>query len=132
LRNEAPGIFLSNYTTQLASVLNADGTLNSPTNPAKRGTVVTFFGTGGGPTKPAGVDGRLWPLKPLSNLTLAVSVQINYVDAVVTYAGSAPGLISGVFQINVKVPDYFSPPPAVPMVITVNGSPSPPAFIAVK
>ena len=132
LGEASPGIFLSNYTTQLASVLNADGTLNSPTNPAKRGTVVTFFGTGGGPTNPPGVDGALWPVKPLANLTLPVSVQINYVDAVVTYSGSAPGLISGVFQINVKVPDLFSPPPTVPIVITVNGASSQPAFIAVE
>ncbi len=132
LNQASPGIFLSNYTTQFASVLNADGTLNSPTNPAKRGTVVTFFGTGGGPTKPAGVDGALWPYKPLANLTLPVSVQINYMDAEVTYSGSAPGMISGVFQINVKVPDLFSPPPTVPIVITVNGTASPPAFIAVK
>jgi uncharacterized protein (TIGR03437 family) len=77
-------------------------------------------------------DGALWPLKPLANRTLRVSVQINYVDAEVTYSGSTPGLISGVFQINVKVPDLFSPPPTVPIVITANGSPSPPAFIAVK
>jgi uncharacterized protein (TIGR03437 family) len=132
LGEASPGIFLSNYTTQLASVLNADGTLNSPTNPAKRGTVVTFFGTGGGPTNLPGVDGALWPVKPLANLTLPVSVQINYVDAVVTYSGSAPGLISGVFQINVKVPDLFSPPPTVPIVITVNGASSQPAFIAVE
>ena len=132
LGEASPGIFLSNYTTQLASVLNADGSLNSPTNPAKRGTVVTFFGTGGGPMNPPGVDGALWPVKPLSSLTLPVSVQINYVDALVTYAGSAPGLISGVFQINVEVPDLFSPPPTVPIVITVNGVSSQPALIAVE
>jgi uncharacterized protein (TIGR03437 family) len=128
----SPGIFLSNYTTQLASVLNADGTLNSPTNPAKRGTVVTFFGTGGGPTKPPGVDGALWPVKPLANLTLPVSVQINYVDAEVPYSGSAPGLISGVFQINVKVPDLFSPPPTVPIVVTIGGVASAAAFLSVE
>jgi len=132
LGDAAPGIFLSDYTTQLASVLNADGTLNSPTNPAKRGTVVTFFGTGGGPTKPAGVDGRLWPVKPLANLMLPVSVQIDYMNAEVSYSGSAPGLISGVFQVNVKIPDLLSPPPTVPIVITVNGVASQPAFIAVE
>jgi uncharacterized protein (TIGR03437 family) len=41
-------------------------------------------------------------------------------------------LISGVFQIKVKVPDLFSPPPTVPIVITVNGVSSQPAFIAVE
>jgi uncharacterized protein (TIGR03437 family) len=107
-------------------------TLNSPTNPAKQGTVVKFFGTGGGPTKPPGVDGRLWPAKPQANLTLPVSVQIDYRNVEVTYSGSTPRLISGVFQVNVKVPELLSPPPTVPIVITVNGVSSQPAFIAVE
>jgi uncharacterized protein (TIGR03437 family) len=121
LNRAAPGIFLANFTTQLAAVLNADGTPNSPTNPAKRGSVVTFYGTGGGPTNPPGVDGGIWPSSPLAHLTLPVSVQINDVAADVLYAGSAPGMVSGIFQINVKVPDLFSPPPTVPIVVTIGG-----------
>jgi uncharacterized protein (TIGR03437 family) len=121
LNRAAPGIFLANFTTQLAAVLNADGTPNSPTNPAKRGSVVTFYGTGGGATNPPGVDGGIWPSSPLAHLSLPVSVQINDVAADVLYAGSAPGMVSGIFQINVKVPDLFSPPPTVPIVVTIGG-----------
>jgi uncharacterized protein (TIGR03437 family) len=133
LNQTVPGIFLANPTTQLAAITNADGTPNSPTNPAKRGSVVTFYGTGGGAMSPPGVDGGIWPTSPLAQFTLLpVSVQINYVDAVVTYAGSAPGSVSGVFQINVQVPNLFSPPPTVPIVITIGGVSSPPAILAVE
>jgi uncharacterized protein (TIGR03437 family) len=133
LNQTVSGIFLANPTTQLAAITNADGTPNSPTNPAKRGSVVTFYGTGGGAMSPPGVDGGIWPTSPLAQFTLLpVSVQINYVDAVVTYAGSAPGSVSGVFQINVQVPNLFSPPPTVPIVITIGGVSSPPAILAVE
>ncbi|HEV8037387.1 MAG TPA: SBBP repeat-containing protein, partial [Bryobacteraceae bacterium] len=132
LNQAAPGIFLANDTTQLAAITNADGTPNSPTNPAKMGSVVTFYGTGGGPMSPPGVDGAIWPVSPLAQLMLPVSVQINYVNADVTYAGSAPGSVSGIFQVNVRIPNLFSPPPTVPMVITIGGISSAPAIIAVQ
>jgi uncharacterized protein (TIGR03437 family) len=127
-----PGIFLANAATQLAAVTNADGTRNSPTNPAKLGSVVTLYGTGGGPMNPPGADGALWPLSPHSQFTVPVTVQINYVNATVTYAGSAPGLVSGIFQINVQIPDLSSPPPTVPITITIGGVTSPAAILAVQ
>jgi uncharacterized protein (TIGR03437 family) len=132
LNQAVPGIFLANDLTQLAAITNADGTPNSPTNPAKLGSVVTFYGTGGGAMSPPGVDGIVWPASPLAQFTLPVSVQINYVNADVTYAGSAPGSVSGVFQINVRIPNLFSPPPTVPVVITIGGVSSPPAILAVE
>jgi uncharacterized protein (TIGR03437 family) len=45
-------------------------------------------------------------------------------DAAVLYAGAAPGLTTGVFQINLQVPDG-TPPGIVPVVVTVNGVASP-------
>jgi uncharacterized protein (TIGR03437 family) len=86
----APGIFLANYSTRQAAALNADGSPNSQSNPAKRGTVVAFFGTGGGDTNPPGVDGGFWSTSPLAKLIQPVSVQMGGVDAEVQYAGSAP------------------------------------------
>jgi uncharacterized protein (TIGR03437 family) len=68
----------------------------------------------------------------LSKLTLPLTVQVNGVNANVTYAGSAPGSVSGVFQINLQVPDLFSPPPTVPIMITIGGVASPPVFLAVQ
>src|SRR5450755_407742 len=55
-----PGIFTaaSSGTGQVAA-MNQDGTVNSPVNPAARGSIITFFATGEGQTNPAGVDGKL-------------------------------------------------------------------------
>lgn len=134
LNQAAPGIFVSNYSTRQAAVVNADGTLNSPANPAKQGSVVSFYGTGGGPTNPPGADGAIWPSTPLARLTLPVSVQIGGVDADVLYAGSAPGMVSGIFQINVQVPALVSPSSRIPIVVTIGGfsSSAGVAFLAVE
>jgi len=122
----APGIFVTDYSTLQAAVLNADGTRNSPSNPAKRGSVVAFFATGGGATNPPGVSGGIWPRSPLAHLVQPVTVQINGVDAEVLYAGSAPGMVSGIFQINVQVPESGS---GNQLVVTIAGASSPQAAV---
>ncbi len=129
----APGIFLTDYSTRQAAVLNADGTPNSQSNPAKRGTVVAFFGTGGGDANPPGVTGGIWPKSPLAHLTQPVTVQISGVDAEVLYAGSAPGMVSGIFQINVRLPDSVSGS-GNQIVVTIAGTSSPQstAYLAVE
>jgi uncharacterized protein (TIGR03437 family) len=120
----APGVFLTDYSTQQAAVLNSDGTPNSQSHPAKRGSVVTLFGTGGGVTNPPGVTGALWPKSPLAHLTQPVSVQIGNANAEVQYAGSAPGMVSGIFQINVLGPDSLFPGQN-PIIVIIDGVPSP-------
>jgi uncharacterized protein (TIGR03437 family) len=42
-------------------------------------------------------------------------------DAMVVYAGGAPGLVAGVFQVNVQIPHGVTPGSAVPIVISVGG-----------
>lgn len=99
----APGLFVENAANQ-AAVLNQDGTLNSPSNPAAPGSIIAIYGTGGGPTSPTGRTGTLSPLIQ-APLSLPVVVQIEGQNADVVYAGAAPGLISGAIQINVRIPD---------------------------
>jgi uncharacterized protein (TIGR03437 family) len=112
----APGIF---------AVENSDGTLNSPSSPAKLGGFVTIYGTGGGMTNPLGTTGGLWPITAsLATLTLPVSVSIEGSNAIVLYAGSAPTLESGYFQINVSLPSSPQASSSVNLVITVGGSSS--------
>jgi uncharacterized protein (TIGR03437 family) len=110
---------------QQAAVLNADGTPNSLSNPAKRGSVIAFFGAGEGDTNPPGVDGGFWPMSPLAKLIQPVSVQMAGVDAEVQYAGSAPGRISGILQINVLVPESLVPGQGIPIIVTIAGTSSP-------
>jgi len=88
-----------------AAALNEDGTLNSPRNPAKKGSRVMLFGTGGGPTIPPSVAGEVTPLA-LRLLKYDAQVQIGGGPmATVEYAGAAPGLVAGATQINIKLPD---------------------------
>jgi uncharacterized protein (TIGR03437 family) len=100
----APGIFTVDSSGKGAgAIVNQDGSINGPTHPAAAGTIVSIYATGEGQTNPAGQDGRVISTdlrKPL----LPVSARIGGVSATVTYAGSAPGLVSGAFQVNVQIP----------------------------
>jgi uncharacterized protein (TIGR03437 family) len=112
----APGIY---------AVANSDGTLNSSTNPAKAGGFIAIYGTGGGVTNPLGITGGLWSITAsLPTLTLPVSVTIGGTNAIVLYAGSAPTLESGYFQINVSLPSGPQASAAVNLVVTVGDSSS--------
>lgn len=116
----APGIFTLNSSGKgQAAVLNEDVTINSSENPAPRDSVVVLYATGEGPTNPAGMDGKVanfeFP-KPL----LPVWVKIGGILAEVLYAGAAPGLVAGVMQVNVRIPNNISPGNATPVTLTVG------------
>jgi uncharacterized protein (TIGR03437 family) len=119
----APGLFSLSGTGQgQAAALNEDGSINGPTNPAARGSVLVLYGTGAGQTIPAGVDGR--PAGQLATPAADIAVSIGGVDAKVIYAGDAPGLVEGVIQVNVVVPDGVAPGSQVPVVLTAGGAKS--------
>lgn len=127
----APGIFTINGSgSGEAVVLNQDYTLNGPSNPAARGSAVSFYATGIGPTSPC-VDGQTYQANfPLA--TLPVIAGVGNLGAQVLYAGQAPYFMTGVDQINIVVPSA-SPTGSVPLSLLVNGIFSPPGVtIAVK
>ena len=128
----APGLFSISGTGQnQAAALNQDLTSNSAANPAVRGTVITLYGTGGGITLPAGVDGRV--ATGLTEVVAPVSVNIGGLDAQVQYAGDAPNLVEGVIQINALIPAAVAPGPKVPVILTVGGVTTQPSLtIAVQ
>jgi uncharacterized protein (TIGR03437 family) len=114
-----------------AAALNQDGTLNSPQNPAQPGSTVMLFGTGGGQTSPPSGAGEI---TPLALLPLASTPQIltyspqwqsgNTAPLTVEWAGAAPGLLAGVTQINITLPDVISLVPgyaAGTLPVWVNG-----------
>jgi uncharacterized protein (TIGR03437 family) len=116
----APGIFVT--STGQAAAFNANGSINGSDNPAAKGTAVVLFATGEGATNPSGVTGKVIPADPtqLKKPVLPVSATIGGVQAEVQYAGSAPGLVSGAFQVNLLVPDNAPSGSAVPVVLTVG------------
>ncbi len=99
----APGIFTLDALGQ-GAILNQDFTVNGVNNPAEPGSIVSIFATGEGDTNPPGIDGKLAAL-PFPNPLLSVSVLIGGLPADLYYAGGAPGAISGLLQVNAKVPD---------------------------
>ena len=106
------GIFrLQPNVSSEALVLNQDGTINGPSNPAPRGSIVAIWGTGFSMIDPPCATGGLNPPGPV-NLTPGLSIYIQDSlgpGAPAEYAGGAPTLPCGVVQINFAVPTYAQP-----------------------
>ena len=118
-----PGIFTMDSSGRgQAAMLNQDGTLNGPANPAAKGSVVVFYATGGGQTDPPGVDGEITK-DVLARPRLPVAVWIQGQEAEVLYAGAAPGIVSGVMQVNVKLPMDIPSGNSVPVTMKVGNWP---------
>lgn len=116
----SPALFTQDATgAGPGAILNQDSTLNTPSNPAVKGSVVSLYATGAGQTAPAGVDGRIME-EPLPKPLLPVTVQIGGVDAVVEYAGAAPGQIAGLLQVNCTIPVNAPSGNTVPVVLRIG------------
>jgi uncharacterized protein (TIGR03437 family) len=79
---------------------NQDGTINTPQNPANKGDILTFYGTGFGAMAPPAVDGFV-PVTPTSAIANPVTLTNNFCK--VLYSGDAPGEVEGVVQINCQL-----------------------------
>jgi uncharacterized protein (TIGR03437 family) len=101
----SPGIFTADSSGQGPGViLNQNGTFNTAVNGAAKGSVVSVYVTGSGQTTPPGSDGSI----PVEDLPLPLlqppSAKVGDQEAQVTYAGAAPGMVSGILQFNVMIP----------------------------
>jgi uncharacterized protein (TIGR03437 family) len=129
-----PGIFTVDGSGEgQAAALNQDGTLNAAGNPALAGEVVSLYATGAGPMVPSGVDGEIAPLSlPLPEPALAVRVTMDGFPADVLYQGAAPGLVSGVLQVNARVPADSRLLSEVVVTLWIGDVTSPPVVIHVR
>ena len=94
----APQVF--RYTDGSAIAINQDGTLNSPTNPAKIGSTISVFATG--VAFFAGADGRLAAGRQyLGDSEIHTSIDGRSVPAL--YTGASPGMVNGVAEIDFQV-----------------------------
>jgi uncharacterized protein (TIGR03437 family) len=115
--HQAPGVFtLDQSGTGNAAAANADGTINSPQNPAQRGSMVLLYatgmvGSGCGLSENFGSN-LLVPTPP-------VEISIGGEPALVLYSGSAPGMTCAVQQINVIIPEDSQTGPAIPLNLRV-------------
>src|SRR6185312_2064824 len=117
----SPGLFALNAAGagQLVA-MNQDGSLNSSTNAAVAGSIVTVYATGTGVTTPGSVIGAIQTeaVAPISK----TAVTIGGKDAPVSYAGTPAGVVSGLTIIQATVPSGLTAGP-VPVVLT-SGSAS--------
>jgi uncharacterized protein (TIGR03437 family) len=107
-----------------------DGQLNSRANPAAAGEYFSLFATGCGQTNPGGKTGGV-ATNELKRVAQAVTATVGGRVAEVAYAGTAPGLVEGVCQINVRVPLSATFVEVVPVVVTVGGVESAPIPVAI-
>jgi uncharacterized protein (TIGR03437 family) len=127
------------------AIVNQDGTVNTPSNPARLGSIVSIYATGTGwlessPLGPPGSgtgvrNGQVTPLPPPYFL-VENTPQVTFagVQGMVLWAGSAPGLIAGVTQINVQLPATLPAETnlaAAPVALNSPGVLSPPVPISV-
>ncbi len=134
----APGIFTANSAgsgpiagfqfDEVSGVYS----LITETAAAPRGSIIVFYATGEGLPNTATSDGLIiTQASEAPNASLGV--QIGVIDAEVLYAGGVTGLVSGLIQLNVRIPETTPNGKAIPVFLFVNGRPSQPtATIAVK
>jgi len=124
----APAFFLFGTSTSIATLLAGTGTIIANPSvvpgarPAHPGEIISLFGTGFGDTSPSLTAGQL--ASGIANLTNSITVTIGGVtlsSSDVLYAGLSPGSISGLYQINVRVPSS-TPAGDIPVTITIGGS----------
>ena len=128
----APGLFTSNTSGGGQVVaFNQDGSLNTPTTPAARGSYIVLYATGEGALNPIALDGAIQtefvrvPFAP-------ISITIGGAPASTFFAGAVPGMLSGVLLIEAVVPPSIGTG-AVPIVVTAGSvSSTAAATISVK
>ncbi|MGA2038230.1 MAG: hypothetical protein ABSH42_03045 [Bryobacteraceae bacterium] len=112
----APGLFtLDESGTGNLAAVNADGTINSPLNPARRGSMVLLYATGIGTDvlDQAGLCVGFGSNQLIT--TLPVEVSVGGEPALVLYSGSAPGMTCAAQQINIIIPEDSQTGAAVPI-----------------
>lgn len=120
LREVAPAIF--QVSPQIGAIINRNGALNSPDNPAKRGDVIEIFCTGLGATEAQG---------SFQVTVTPVTAVLNGTTLSTAFAGLAPGFI-GLYQVNLPIPASTPPGLAVPLTLGQGTSTSNPVLVAVQ
>jgi minor extracellular serine protease Vpr len=137
LASQGPGIFLLNSTGQAAVEIAGTATIAAAagTFPGSRATqagvdYITIYCTGLGAVTNQPATGALASGSPLSTTSGTVTVSIGGVNASVTFSGLAPGYL-GLYQVNAQVPAEAPAGAAVPITVSIGGTSSNQATIAV-
>jgi uncharacterized protein (TIGR03437 family) len=116
MRDSTPALFtVDGSGVGQGAILNQDYTVNSAANPAARGSAIMLFGTGGGLTSPSFGDGQVVPSAASVLIAEYMVVLFGNKYAKAFYAGTAPGQVNGLMQVNVVIPEDAPTGPAVPV-----------------
>lgn len=122
----APGVYSADGSGYgQGYILNGDGTLNSPSNPAAQGSAITVLATG---------VGKLTMADQYAVTDQPVSVFIDgfYANGISATVMQAPRIVGDVYAISVYIPDSaylvannpdlknFKMPPQVPVMLVVG------------
>jgi hypothetical protein len=137
---EYPAWIAATTTEPFATVLNQDGTVNSQSNPALGGTIVSLFGTGWqsnfGPLADGQVAtamrdaclggcvayasmGSLGPPPGCCGFPL-IGGNVTSLPATALYGGAAPGFVAGMTQFNVQLGTVATPPTTATAAYSVS------------
>jgi uncharacterized protein (TIGR03437 family) len=116
-----PGIFTTNGSGHGPGIfVKDDGSAVSASNPAVRGSNVTFFAAGLGAVNPAITAGQPGASKaPLNRTVRTPRVVFDTYQASVSYSGLTPGA-AGHYQVTVAVPTQLSPSDSVSVSLTIG------------
>jgi uncharacterized protein (TIGR03437 family) len=122
-----PGIF---------AAVNEDGTVNSKNNPGAAGSIVAVFLTGAGINNIEIDDGSVGSTTPPYAVpVIGVSAQFGDAQSTlpgeVLFVGQAPGIIAGVVQLNLRIPEALNPG-ADQLTVYFGNYPSPSTTIYVQ
>ena len=121
-----PGIFsLNGSGAGQAVALNQNGTLNSASNPADQGSMVSIYATGEGLTNPVPPDGSVaGDRPPTPKLQVALTCGPGCIPCAVSqpssappnpfdvvYAGGVSGSVAGLMRIDLRLGKGFAPGP---------------------
>lgn len=138
-----PQVFRGSCPTNVAAsctaALNQDGTVNSPAAPASPGSIVTIWATGAGLLYFHTADGSLGIPFTSGGVLVAPVLPVSVLNGVagegvansleVLYAADAPGLVTGVLQVNFRLPPESTPFGYVTCQLEVGGAVSDPFTI---
>jgi len=131
LAASAPGIFVVNSQTAQGAILDSNYQLVSAANPATKGSFVQIYCTGLGAVSNQPATGAAAPSAPLASTVLTPTVTIGGVPATVEFSGLTPGEV-GLYQINAQVPAGAPSGTAEPLIVSINGTASNTATIAIQ
>lgn len=127
IQSFAPAFFTFGATKSIAAQIGgtaipvADPSVVPGGRPAAPGEIVSLYGTGFGPTRPAWQAGQITSgLSPLATPFTITMGGTTLSTNDILYAGVAPQAISGLYQFNVRIP-ATAPNGNLPVSISIGG-----------